>query len=370
MQSDRGAPHTARVVDVGDVEVLELDDEARVVELDVLVLLDDDARGVLVVVLLELLDVDGAVVDVDARVVDVDVLVLVVVDVEARVVEVELLVLVDVVLLDVDARVVEVDVLVLLDDVLLDVDARVVEVELLLLVDVVEDDVLVEVDARVVEVDVELLVLVDVEVVVVVLVVVGGADGFSSYAPLSQSELPFESPSSTRGKPVPRWSVVRLPGQLLPPTSMAGLPGTIACVSVGPPLFWSGVRSGFLLTWSPAPNPHVLPLSRFPPSDVSEPPEPPQLPPEVAFATIVLPIVRSLGLKRSPPRFAPLLASVTLFSVAVMSLISPPPSVTAVLPLIVTFVRVSVPSFWMPPPDASEVLPLTVTRVSVATPVL
>jgi hypothetical protein len=113
-----------------------------------------------------------------------------------------------------------------------------------------------------------------------------------------------------------------------------------------------------------------LALSRFAPSDVTDPPETSQLPPDVLFATIVLPIVKSPGLKMPPPRSALLLASVTLFSVAVMLFLTPPPSVTAVFPLTVTLVRFSVPSLLMPPPAASEVLPLTVTRRRVATPVL
>jgi hypothetical protein len=163
---------------------------------------------------------------------------------------------------------------------------------------------------------------------------------------------------------------VSVPGQLVPPTSTAGLPGKIACVSVGPPLFWSGVSSGSLFTWSPAPKPHVLVPSRLPPSDVSVPPLPPQLPPAALLATIVLPIVTSPGWKSPPPRFAPFDAIVTLLSVAVLALSMPPPSVPAVLPLTVTFVSVSVPSFSMPPPSAIDVLPLTVTRSSRAVPVL
>jgi hypothetical protein len=90
-----------------------------------------------------------------------------------------------------------------------------------------------------------LLVLLDVVLVAPVEVVVAGEAGFSSYAPLSHRAEPLESPSITRGKPAPRWSVVRAPGQLPPPTSIAGLPGDAACVRVGPPLSCSGVRSGF-----------------------------------------------------------------------------------------------------------------------------
>ncbi len=124
------------------------------------------------------------------------------------------------------------------------------------------------------------------------------------------------------------------------------------------------------MIWSGALNPHVFALSRFPPSEVSEPPVPAHSPPAVALAMIVFPIVRSPGLNISPPRFAPFLAMVTLFNVAVMVLFRPPPSVTAVLPLMVTSFRLSVPSFWMPAPIASDVLLLIVARVSVATPVL
>src|SRR4051812_38257751 len=45
-----------------------------------------------------------------------------------------------------------------------------------------------------------------------------------------------------RGKPLPRWSVVRLPGLL--PASRAGLPDPGRCVWVGPPLLVSGPRRG------------------------------------------------------------------------------------------------------------------------------
>lgn len=99
-------------------------------------------------------------------------------------------------------------------------------------------------------------------------------------------------------------------------------------------------------TWSLRPaNPHVSAPSTFEPSDVNEPPEPPQFPPGELFATIVLLRVVSPGWNRPPPRFAPLPAIVTLRSVAVSRLASPPPSVTAVFPLSVTLANVSVPSF-------------------------
>jgi len=105
-----------------------------------------------------------------------------------------------------------------------------------------------------------------------------------------------------------------------------------------------------------------------PPEEID--PAPPQFPPAVLLATMVLVMVTSAGDQMPPPRFAELKAIVTFFSVADWLLEIAPPSVTAVFPLSVTLVRLSVSSFWMPPPSALELLPLIVTRVSVAVPVL
>src|SRR5262245_50524369 len=81
---------------------------------------------------------------------------------------------------------------------------------------------------------------------------IGTANGPST-APMSGAPL------ITRGKPGPRWSVVRLNGLL--PASIAGLPGNNAQVGVGPPKFMSGPIFGSRLNllFAPAtPVPSVL----------------------------------------------------------------------------------------------------------------
>src|SRR3954447_1706812 len=67
------------------------------------------------------------------------------------------------------------------------------------------------------------------------------------------------------GRGRPRWSVgVQDVGF---PALRAGLIARRARVSVGPPLSARAARSGLMLCSSPAPRPHWLRLSRFPPSD-------------------------------------------------------------------------------------------------------
>src|SRR4051794_21120291 len=70
---------------------------------------------------------------------------------------------------------------------------------------------------------------------------VGGAGGAcTSNAPMSTT------PSTTRSKPGPRWSnsLVGNAGTGTGPWLIAGLPGSRAWVSVGPPLFCSGPSIG------------------------------------------------------------------------------------------------------------------------------
>ena len=124
------------------------------------------------------------------------------------------------------------------------------------------------------------------------------------------------------------------------------------------------------LLLSPAPDsPQLVPVSMLEPLELTPPA---QFPPETLLATIVFCMPRLPGLSMPPPLPAPLLAMVTFFSVAdpVTSFSMPPPSVTAVLPLMVTFVRLRLPSLSMAPPAASDWLPLSVTFVSVAVPML
>ena len=102
----------------------------------------------------------------------------------------------------------------------------------------VVDDVLVEllvVDVLEVEVLLDVLVeLVDdvlLDVAVLVEVVDVGAVPSISTEPMSQTAV--VSPLPSLGRVTPRWSV--LGGGQLRPASIAGLPATRMCVSVGPP---------------------------------------------------------------------------------------------------------------------------------------
>jgi hypothetical protein len=92
------------------------------------------------------------------------------------------------------------------------------------------------------------------------------------------------------------------------PPSMAALVAWRAMVCVGPPLFWSPVRSraGFVLQnelpvveVQPVPvKPHVVPSSMLWPPSVMVPE---QFAPEVLLATIVLVTVPVPSLKMPPP---------------------------------------------------------------------
>src|SRR5262245_14046292 len=90
---------------------------------------------------------------------------------------------------------------------------------------------------------------------------------FRSNAPMSQMAVGSAPPSTGRWNP--RWSVAGHP--TLVPASMAGLPGSSAWVSVGPPLFWSGPSSGLVAFRSPGPaKAQVASLLRLWPRDVTE----------------------------------------------------------------------------------------------------
>src|SRR5262245_25084997 len=114
---------------------------------------------------------------------------------------------------------------------------------------------------------------------------------------------------------------------------MAGLPARSACVSEGPPLFWSGPRRGLVAFRSPGPpNAHEASLLRLCPREVIA--DPLQLPPAGLFATMLFLSVRgSSSLRKPPPRAVqPVPLQVTLFAVtvllvmvAVASLRRPPP---------------------------------------------
>ena len=72
---------------------------------------------------------------------------------------------------------------------------------------------------------------------------------------------------AVRRRSAPRWSVEG--GGQSPPASIAGLPASNGCVSVGPPLSARIPSNGFVFGRSPvAANPHVFASSRLWPSDV------------------------------------------------------------------------------------------------------
>src|SRR5439155_21469419 len=89
----------------------------------------------------------------------------------------------------------------------------------------------------------------------------------ASNAPISQTAIPSPSPST--GRATPRWSVA---GQAaLSPASIAGLPGSRACVLVGPPLSANGPSSGSVSVMSPpALNGQVLSLLILWPAEIAD----------------------------------------------------------------------------------------------------
>src|SRR5437764_5893851 len=82
------------------------------------------------------------------------------------------------------------------------------------------------------------------------IVVLGGNTSWRSNAPMSEPSPPltFGIPPKSLGRGRPRWSVVS--PALRCPRSIAGLPGSSACVFVGPPLNWSGPSLGITPAWS------------------------------------------------------------------------------------------------------------------------
>ena len=188
------------------------------------------------------------------------------------------------------------------------------------------------------------------------------------------SQVAAPSPSPSRGRAMPRWSNG---GQLeLLPASIAGLPANRAWVSVGPPLFASGPSLGSVLLRSPDPvKPHVDPLSRLLPCDVIVPA---QFPLTELFATMVC--LSSAELPASfqippPANGAEFPLSVTLLSVAVPKLRSPPPiaapkSFTIVLPLIVLFLILRLPALVIPAPELAAEFPLIVLSMILSVPLL
>src|SRR5688572_17270146 len=164
------------------------------------------------------------------------------------------------------------------------------------------------------------------------------------------------------GRVMPRWSVLG-GGQPLSTPSMAGLPGSSACVCVEPPLLASGPSCGFTLFWSPAwlnDVAQLVSLLRLLPSDVSGPL---QLPP-AWFATSVFFRRRgglpAMVLTPGPPVLPAIVTLVSRFWLLPKSgrYASPPP----LFPLMVALVSCACTAKLGASATPRPVLPLTVTR--------
>src|ERR1700674_44127 len=155
--------------------------------------------------------------------------------------------------------------------------------------------------------------------------------------------------------------------------SMAALPGSGACVCVGPPLLARGPSSGVGLLRSPVPPRQVASLLRLCPREVIVPlqlgPGFPVLPATIVFLSFTVPPELKPELKMPPPsRVALLPVTVLLLKVIValqlgsLKLTMPPPTVPALLPLTVLLMRVAVEEvvpvhmLKMPPPSPVTVL--------------
>ncbi|HXQ24072.1 MAG TPA: hypothetical protein VN812_20490 [Candidatus Acidoferrales bacterium] len=150
---------------------------------------------------------------------------------------------------------------------------------------------------------------------------------------------------------------------LTPVQPALGAPGPVqrAIVCVGPPLFakFAGSNWGLVLQnelplvlVQPVPvKPHVVPSSMLWPPSVTAPP---QLPPEVLLATIVLVTVTVPEKLSMPP---PLLAEKVLLVIVTVPPklpMPPPPPLPPLLPAKVLLVMVTVPPVLkMPPPPST-----------------
>ena len=180
-----------------------------------------------------------------------------------------------------------------------------------------------------------------------------------SYAPISQRPA--------WGRAIPRWSVDGQP--LFVPALMAGLPGSSACVGVGPPLFCSGPSNGLVFVRSPlAFSPQVLPLSRLWPSDINAPAA--QVPSATmmfraqiapSFLMLSLTLVLKVTLVRVmkvilliPAAYEAVFPLMVVFEMIARLLFSRPPESpnNAALPLMVLFVMVNAPPVLKNPPPS------------------
>src|SRR5262245_7711553 len=176
------------------------------------------------------------------------------------------------------------------------------------------------------------------------------------------------------GRATPRWSVA---GQsAASAASMAGLPGSRACVGVGPPLSPSGPRSALATTWSLAAGAHVASVSTLWPPELRETGPLPKRPTKHPISWL-WPITLLATLSDAPAEvnvptkmaagpegletFAVTVVFVRLIMPSVWKM-APPYHAVAVLPLSVLLVRVTWPRLRMPPPTLPATLPLIVLR--------
>ena len=156
------------------------------------------------------------------------------------------------------------------------------------------------------------------------------------------------------------------------PVSMAALLDSRRCVATNPPLSCSvGSNSGSIPLWSAGPvSPAVKSLSRLLPSEVTARLA---LTPDVLYSTEFLRTTsaRPPCRKMPSPDAASLNAIVTLVAVTDLLVQSPPPLPVAIFPLSVTLVSdilAPLPACSIPPPSLPAVLPLIVTRLNVTLP--
>ena len=129
-----------------------------------------------------------------------------------------------------------------------------------------------------------------------------------------------------RGKPAPRWSVVRLPvNPALVPLSIAGLPVSNAIVLVGPPLFCKPFASSIGSSGEA-----IVPVLSV---DAVKPVLPSTLPMRLKPADVKAPLT-SAGLPTEPTRFK----AIMLLLTTVVPVLRMPASSAPLLPLTVLLV--------------------------------
>ena len=179
---------------------------------------------------------------------------------------------------------------------------------------------------------------------------------------MSQLAVPSSLPSAVRKKP--RWSVASSAPTLStqsPPPSIAGLPGSGACVWVRPPLFWSGPSWGAPSLTKPVVVQAATVCIKLLPSGLIVPTQSSgtlgltALNTRLEFpARIVFWKLKALPADTNTPPPAPFKSR----------------SASAKLSVIVTLNKFTVPLIHMPPPEPEVLLPLTVLLVSVTVPAL